>query len=86
MFLGKPLLKTEQMSDWDRRPLSEPQLRYASLDAHATLALMDAMLARMRLTDRAADGLLGIASLYPRALSAAPSSSSLEKVETSDAP
>lgn len=41
MFLGRPLLKSEQMSDWDRPQLTEKQLRYAALDAHATLALLD---------------------------------------------
>ena len=44
LFLGKQLLKSEQLSDWDARPLSREQLQYASLDAHATLALLDAML------------------------------------------
>lgn len=40
-FLGRPLLKSEQMSDWDRPQLTEKQVRYAALDAHATLALLD---------------------------------------------
>jgi len=33
MIPGKSLDKTEQVSDWSRRPLKESQLRYASLDA-----------------------------------------------------
>jgi len=39
--LGKPLLKTQRMSDWDMRPLLLEQVLYASLDAHATLAVFD---------------------------------------------
>jgi uncharacterized protein with PIN domain/prolyl-tRNA editing enzyme YbaK/EbsC (Cys-tRNA(Pro) deacylase) len=31
--LGKPLDKTHQVSDWQRRPLTRAQLRYAALDA-----------------------------------------------------
>jgi ribonuclease D len=46
-FLGRPLLKTEQTSDWDRRPLSPAQLQYAALDAHASLALLDVALERV---------------------------------------
>ena len=45
-FLGKGLSKTQQLSDWDARPLSDEQLHYASLDAYATLSLLDAMLLR----------------------------------------
>jgi hypothetical protein len=44
MFLGKPLHKGQQMSNWELRPLSQEQLTYASLDAHATLSLLDAMM------------------------------------------
>ena len=60
-FLGKPLLKFEQMSNWDRRPLRKAQVQYASLDAHATLALLDATLSRggVPLSAR-----LGIADVY----------------------
>ena len=39
-FLGKPLYKAEQVSNWDERPLSASQLTYASLDAHSCLGVV----------------------------------------------
>jgi hypothetical protein len=44
--LGLALDKTEQRSDWGRRPLSEEQLHYASLDAACTLLLYEQQLER----------------------------------------
>ena len=44
--LGVELDKTEQRSDWGRRPLSDDQLRYASRDAVVTLMLYEQQLAR----------------------------------------
>ena len=41
--LGKKLDKSEQTSDWSRRPLSEKQLQYAALDAHCLLQLAKAL-------------------------------------------
>merc|ERR1712070_261137 len=38
-FLGKPLDKTEQCSDWRTRPLKESQRQYAALDAIVLLDL-----------------------------------------------
>ncbi|XP_044782516.1 exonuclease mut-7 homolog isoform X9 [Bubalus bubalis] len=35
--LGKPLDKTQQLSNWDRRPLGERQLVYAAADAYCLL-------------------------------------------------
>ncbi|MGE0129459.1 MAG: hypothetical protein AB7U82_15385 [Blastocatellales bacterium] len=44
--LGFQLDKTEQRGDWGRRPLSEEQLNYASLDAACTLLLYEKQAAR----------------------------------------
>ncbi|GAQ88741.1 hypothetical protein KFL_004550120 [Klebsormidium nitens] len=42
-YLGKQLDKTECMSDWAARPLSNSQLSYAALDAHSQIDLYSAM-------------------------------------------
>jgi hypothetical protein len=44
--LGIELDKAEQKSDWSRRPLSQEQLHYASLDAVCTLLLYEQQAAR----------------------------------------
>ncbi|KAK9829035.1 hypothetical protein WJX72_003549 [[Myrmecia] bisecta] len=41
--LGKPLNKSMQVSDWEKRPLTAKQLAYAALDAHVLVQLYDAM-------------------------------------------
>lgn len=40
-FLGRPLLKTQQVSRWDSRPLTGEQRVYAALDAHCLIGLLD---------------------------------------------
>jgi len=44
--LGLQMDKTEQRSDWSRRPLSVEQLNYAALDASCTLMLYERQIAR----------------------------------------
>ncbi|CAH0364464.1 unnamed protein product [Pelagomonas calceolata] len=44
-WLGQRLDKSEQCSDWERRPLSHAQVAYAALDASVLFALHDAMCA-----------------------------------------
>lgn len=38
-LLGRPLDKTQQCSNWERRPLSSAQSHYAALDAHVLLSI-----------------------------------------------
>lgn len=45
--LGAPLDKTPQRSDWQARPLSDAQRRYAAADAAVLVALFDALLAQL---------------------------------------
>ncbi|XP_064395233.1 exonuclease mut-7 homolog [Halichondria panicea] len=37
--VGKPLDKSQQLSDWEKRPLTPEQITYAALDAHCLLSV-----------------------------------------------
>ncbi|KAL8608208.1 hypothetical protein ACOMHN_016663 [Nucella lapillus] len=50
--LGKPLEKSEQMSDWERRPLRPQQIAYAALDAYVLLELYTHLQSVAQSTDR----------------------------------
>ncbi|XP_075041510.1 exonuclease mut-7 homolog isoform X2 [Mixophyes fleayi] len=41
--LGKPLDKTEQLSNWDKRPLREDQIVYAAADAYCLLDVLETL-------------------------------------------
>lgn len=43
-FFGLPLDKRDQISDWDRRPLTENQIVYAALDAFVLLEIYEALM------------------------------------------
>ena len=43
-YLGKQLNKSMRLSDWSQRPLAGAQLEYAALDAHALIAIYDAIM------------------------------------------
>ncbi|XP_030062669.1 exonuclease mut-7 homolog [Microcaecilia unicolor] len=42
--LGKPLDKTQQLSNWEKRPLREEQLMYAACDAYCLLEVFEALI------------------------------------------
>ena len=62
MLLGQPLDKDQQISDWDKRPLSTAQIKYALLDAHVLLKIYDAIYDRVGGDDNALTALSHIES------------------------
>lgn len=41
--MGRPLDKSDQFSNWERRPLRDTQLVYAALDAYCLIEIFDVM-------------------------------------------
>jgi hypothetical protein len=56
-FLGRGLDKGEQLSNWDQRPLTIDQMRYAALDAHSLLAIFDSIMTCLRSPDTSSGAL-----------------------------
>lgn len=64
-LFGLPLDKTQQRSDWSRRPLSRIQLDYAALDAEIALRVYQELAARLEREGRLASELQGARILPP---------------------
>ncbi|XP_078498216.1 exonuclease mut-7 homolog [Lissotriton helveticus] len=67
--LGKPVDKTQQLSDWEKRPLREEQILYAACDAYCLLEVYEALCsdpARHGLSINLADCLTGSQTLKPK--------------------
>ncbi|CAM9681328.1 unnamed protein product [Bubo scandiacus] len=68
--LGKPLDKTEQLSNWEKRPLREEQILYAASDAYCLLEIYEKLCkdpASFGLSSDLTGSLVGKPSIKPRA-------------------
>ncbi|XP_050175809.1 exonuclease mut-7 homolog isoform X3 [Myiozetetes cayanensis] len=68
--LGKPLDKTEQLSNWEKRPLREEQILYAASDAYCLLEIYERLCKdpeSFGLSSDLMDSLVGKRSIKPRA-------------------
>ncbi|KAJ7417382.1 exonuclease 3'-5' domain containing 3 [Pitangus sulphuratus] len=68
--LGKPLDKTEQLSNWEKRPLREEQILYAASDAYCLLEIYERLCKdpeSFGLSSDLMDSLVGKRSVKPRA-------------------
>ncbi|XP_043841778.1 exonuclease mut-7 homolog [Dromiciops gliroides] len=69
-LLGKPLDKTEQLSNWEKRPLREEQILYAASDAYCLLEVYEVLCkdpAHFGLSANLKESLGGKQSTKPRA-------------------
>ncbi|KFO85906.1 putative exonuclease mut-7, partial [Buceros rhinoceros silvestris] len=67
--LGKPLDKTEQLSNWEKRPLREEQILYAASDAYCLLEIYEKLCkdpASFGLSSGLTESLVGKPSIKPR--------------------
>ncbi|NXN25152.1 MUT7 Exonuclease, partial [Nycticryphes semicollaris] len=67
--LGKPLDKTEQLSNWEKRPLREEQILYAASDAYCLLEIYEKLCkdpSSFGLSSDLTESLVGKPSLKPR--------------------
>ena len=55
-ILGKPLDKSQQLTDWEKRPLTAAQIEYAALDATSSLDLYAALVGSEDERSKAASG------------------------------
>ncbi|NXT75810.1 MUT7 Exonuclease, partial [Zapornia atra] len=68
--LGKPLDKTEQLSNWEKRPLREEQILYAATDAYCLLEIYERLCkdpTSFGLSSDLTESLVGKPSTKPRA-------------------
>ncbi|NXH21801.1 MUT7 Exonuclease, partial [Bucco capensis] len=68
--LGKPLDKTEQLSNWEKRPLREEQILYAASDAYCLLEIYEKLCkdpTSFGLSSDLTESLVGKPSTKPRA-------------------
>nr|XP_009942989.1 PREDICTED: exonuclease mut-7 homolog [Opisthocomus hoazin] len=68
--LGKPLDKTEQLSNWEKRPLREEQILYAASDAYCLLEIYEKLCkdpASFGLSSDLTESLVGKPGIKPRA-------------------
>ncbi|NWW83776.1 MUT7 Exonuclease, partial [Rhynochetos jubatus] len=68
--LGKPLDKTEQLSNWEKRPLREEQILYAASDAYCLLEIYEKLCkdpASFGLSSDLTESLVGKPTVKPKA-------------------